>query len=204
MRLAFTGHIAGAGTGSGLRVVVGAWDESPFGAFTDVMLQCADDERVLLVPDDSVAEFVASTYRFDRVEVGAVSAGFCAGQLVVTTENFDARFRIGGPARVDHLLRLVPRRLATSPRWLRVIDPVAARVLPGVHTYGTAGNGRVEYYGVRRSRRITAIDGHYRGSPFGGLAPLRPPVSFGFSSAPSAPQIVSVTTTIDESREAIR
>lgn len=204
MRLAFTGHIAGAGTGSGLRIVVGAWDESPFGTFTDVMLQCADDERVLLAPDDSVAEFVGSTYRFDRVEVGAVSAGFGAGQLVVTTENFDARFRIGGPARVDHLLRLVPRRLATSPRWLRVIDPVAARVLPGVHTYGTAGNGRVEYYGVRRSRRITAIDGHYRGSPFGGLAPLRPPVSFGFSSAPSAPQIVSVTTTIDESRQAIR
>jgi hypothetical protein len=204
VRLAFTGHIAGAGTGSGLRIVVGAWDESPFGTFTDVMLQCADDERVLLAPDDSVAEFVGSTYRFDRVEVGAVSAGFGAGQLVVTTENFDARFRIGGPARVDHLLRLVPRRLATSPRWLRVIDPVAARVLPGVHTYGTAGNGRVEYYGVRRSRRITAIDGHYRGSPFGGLAPLRPPVSFGFSSAPSAPQIVSVTTTIDESRQAIR
>jgi hypothetical protein len=204
VRLAFTGHIAGAGTGSGLRIVVGAWDESPFGTFTDVMLQCADDERVLLAPDDSVAEFVGSTYRFDRVEVGAVSAGFGTGQLVVTTENFDARFRIGGPARVDHLLRLVPRRLATSPRWLRVIDPVAARVLPGVHTYGTAGNGRVEYYGVRRSRRITAIDGHYRGSPFGGLAPLRPPVSFGFSSAPSAPQIVSVTTTIDESRQAIR
>lgn len=41
---------------------------------------------------------------------------------------------------------------------------------PGVHTYGTAGNGRVEYYGVRRSRRITAIDGHYRGVPLGGLA----------------------------------
>jgi hypothetical protein len=31
-----------------------------------------------------------------------------------------------------------------------------------------------------------------------------PPASFGFSSAPSAPQIVSVTTTIDESRQAIR
>jgi hypothetical protein len=54
----------------------------PFGTFTDVMLQCADDERVLLAPDDSVAGFVASTYRFDRVEVGAVSSGFGAGQLV--------------------------------------------------------------------------------------------------------------------------
>jgi hypothetical protein len=73
-----------------------------------------------------------------------------------------------------------------------------------VHTFGTAGNGRLEYYGVRRSRRIVAIDGHHRGVPFGGLAPLRPPVGFGFSSAPASPQIVAVTTTIDEAEQAIR
>ena len=204
MRLAFTGHIAGAGTGSGLRIVVGAWDQSPFGAFTDVMLQTFDDERVLLAPDDTVSEFVASTYHFDRVEVGEVSADLGADHLSVTTATFAARIGIGAPAPIDRLLRLVPRRLATSPRWLRVIDPVAARVVSGVHTYGTAGNGRTEYYGVRRSRRITAIDGHYRGQPFGGLAPLQPPVRFGFSSAPSSPQIVAVTTTIDESGRAIR
>ena len=204
MRLVFTGHIAGAGSGSGLRIVVGAWDQSPFGAFTDVMLQTADDERVLLAPDDTIADFVSTTYRFDRVELGEVSTAHGAQQLTVTTENFEARIGIGGPAPVDRLLRVVPRRLATSPRWLRAIDPIAARAVPGVHTYGTAGNGRVEYYGVRRSRRITAIDGHYRGLPFGGLAALRPPVSFGFSSAPASPQIVSVTTTIDESGQAIR
>jgi hypothetical protein len=204
VRLVFTGHIAGAGSGSGLRIVVGAWDRSPFGAFTDVMLQTADDERVLLAPDDTIADFVSSTYRFDRVQLGDVSSTLDAQQLTVSTEEFEARIRLGGPAPVDRLLRLVPSRLATSPRWLRAIDPVAARVVPGVHTFGTAGNGRVEYYGVRRSRRITAVDGHYRGVSLDGLAPLRPPVSFGFSSAPSAPQIVSVTTTIDESGKAIR
>lgn len=204
MRLAFTGQIAGAGTRSGLRIVVGAWDQSPFGAFTDVMMQTADDERVLLAPDDTVAEFVASTYTFDRVEVGEVSADVTGDRLRVSTETFAARIDIGGPALVDWLLRWVPRRLATSPRWLRAIDPIASRLVRGVHTYGSAGNDRVEYYGVQRSRRITAIDGHYRGQPFGGLAPLRPPVSFGFSSAPASPQIVSVTTTIDEYGQAIR
>jgi hypothetical protein len=204
MRLAFTGHIAGAGTRSGLRIVVGAWDESPFGAFTDVMLQTADDERVLLAPDETIADFVSSTYRFDRVELGEVSAALGAQQLTVIAGSFEARIDIGGPAPIDRLLRLVPRRLATLPRWLRAVDPVAARIVSGVHTYGTAGNGRVEYYGVRRSRRIIAIDGHHRGVSFGGLAPLRPRVSFGFSSAPASPQIVSVTTTIDESGQAIR
>ena len=34
----FTGHIAGFGTGSGVRFVVGTWAQSPFGAFTDVMV----------------------------------------------------------------------------------------------------------------------------------------------------------------------
>ncbi len=204
MRLVFTGHIAGAGTGSGLRIVIGAWDDSPFGAFTDVMLQTADDERVLLAPDDTIADFVSSTYRFDRVQLGRLSSTLDGQQLTVATEDFEARILIGGPAPIDRLLRLVPPRLATSPRWLRAIDTVASRVVAGVHTYGTAGNGRVEYYGVRRSRRITAIDGHYRGASLGGLAPLQPPVSFGFSSAPSLPQIVSVTTTIDESGKAIR
>jgi hypothetical protein len=198
VRLVFTGHIAGAGTGSGLRIVVGVWGDSPLGAFADVMLQTADDERVLLAPDESIAEFVSTTYTFDRLEVGAVSAELDADDLTVTTQSFDATIGIGGPAPVDRLLRLVPRPLATSPRWLRTIDPVAARIVSGVRTYGTAGNGRVEYYGARRSRRITAIDGHYRGVPFGGLAPLRPPVKFGFSSAPPSPQIVAVTTTIDE------
>lgn len=204
VRQIFSGHIAGAGTGSGLRVVVGCWAESPFGAFTDVMLQSADDKRVLLAPDDTVAEFVSSTYHFDRVEIGEVSGSIDAEYLAVDATSFAARMDIGGPAAVDWLLRLVPPALATSPRWLRAIDPIAARVVPGVHTYGSAGNGRFEYYGVRRSRRITAIDGHYRGESLGGLAPLRPPVSFGFSSAPSSPQIVSVTTTIDEPGHAIR
>lgn len=204
MRLAFTGQIAGAGTRSGLRIVVGAWVQSPFGAFTDVMMQTADDERVLLAPDDTVAEFVASTYTFDRVEVGEVSADVTDDRVSVSAGTFAARIDIGGPAPVDWLLRWVPQRLATSPRWLRAIDPIASHLVRGVHTYGSAGNDRVEYYGVQRSRRITAIDGHYRGQPFGGLAPLRPAVSFGFSSAPASPQIVSVTTTIDEYGQAIR
>jgi hypothetical protein len=113
VRSVFTGHIAGAGTGAGLRIVVGVWDDSPLGAFADVMLQTADDERVLLAPDESIDEFVSTTYTFDRLEVGAVSAELDADELTVTTESFDARIGIGGAAPVDRLLRLVPRPLAT-------------------------------------------------------------------------------------------
>ena len=196
-RLVFTGHIAGVGTDAGVRMVIGSWLESPFGRFADVMVETADGERILLAPTEQVAEFVSTTYAFDRIEIGAVTAEQSSDGFTVTAPGLTVRGELGGPARFDRLLRLVPPRLATSPVWLRAIDPVAARLIPGVRTAGSAGHGRREYYGVRRSRRIVGVDARFRGHDLGGLAPLTPPVRFGFSSAPAAPQMVSVTTTID-------
>ncbi|MCB0933306.1 MAG: hypothetical protein KDB71_15580 [Mycobacterium sp.] len=178
-------------------MVVGTWKESPFGAFSDVMVQTADDERILLAPDRRVAEFVSDTYQFDRVEVGPVHAELSHQRLVVSAPILEASVSLGGPAPIDWLLRVVPRALAAAPWWLKAVDPVASRIVRGVHTAGSAGNGRREYYGVRRSRLITAVTGRFDGRDLGGLAPLLPPVKFGFSSAPPLPQLVAVTTTID-------
>lgn len=196
-RLIFTGHIAGFGTAAGVRLVVGHWTHSPFGAFTDVMVQTDTDERVLLAPSTDVAEFVAATYRFDRVDTGPVTSQLTAGRLAVSAPGLDVTVTIGSPAPLDRLLRLVPARLAVAPWWLAAIDPVASRMVPGVHTAGTAGNGRREFYGVRRSRHITGATGRFEGRDLDAVAPLLPAVGFGFSSAPPAPQIVAVTTTID-------
>lgn len=196
-RLVFSGHIAGFGTGAGIRMVVGVWQSSPFGAFADVMVQTADQQRLLLAPTAEVAEFVSATYAFDDVRVGTVTAELSADRLTVTTADLDVTAELGGPARFDRLLRLVPGPLASAPWWLRVINPVAGLLVPGVHTAGTAGGGRSEYYGVRRSRRIDALSGQFGAVPLGGLAELDPPVQFGFSSAPTDPQLVAVTTTID-------
>ncbi|MET0900154.1 MAG: hypothetical protein ABWY45_19765 [Mycobacterium sp.] len=195
-RVAFTGHIAGFGSGAGVRMVVGVWQDSPFGSFADVMVQTADNRRLLLAPSQEVAEFVSATYSFDDIQIGPVVADLQPGRLTVTAAELDVTVELAGPAPVDWLLRWVPKFLATAPWWLRLIDPIASRVLPGVHTAGSAGNGRREFYGVRRSRRIGALSGQFRGTPLGGLAELSPPVAFGFSSAPPLPQLVSVTTTI--------
>lgn len=194
--MVFTGHIAGFGTGAGIRMVVGTWALSPFGAFTDVMVQ-TPEERILVAPTAEVADFVGSTYRFDRVVLGPVDAELSARRLSVTAPGVQIEVLIGGPAPIDRLLRLVPGRVATAPWWLRLIDPVAGLLVRGVHTAGSAGNGRREYYGVRGSRLITAVSGTFGGRDLAGLAPLEPPVAFGFSSAPPTPQIVAVTTTID-------
>jgi hypothetical protein len=196
-RLVFIGHIAGLGTVAGVRMVVGSWLESPFGRFADVMVETADGQRVLLAPSREIAEFISATYTFDATEIGPVSVEHSSDGFAVSAPGLEVSARLGGPAPFDGLLRLVPRWLATAPGWLRVIDPAASRLIPGVRTAGSAGNGRREYYGVRRTRRIAAIDGTFRDGDLGGLAPLDPPVRFGFSSAPTTPQMVSVTTTID-------
>ncbi|MBO0678465.1 hypothetical protein JRC04_13430 [Mycolicibacterium sp. S2-37] len=198
MRHIFIGHIAGVGTEAGVRLVIGAWRSSPFGAFTDVMVHQRDGDRVLIAPSGQVADFVAATYRFDRVEVTPVEGILSADRLLVRSAPLDLDVGIGGPAPLDLLLRLVPARLAVTPWWLRVIDPVASRMVRGIHTAGTAGNGRREFYGVRRSRRVVSVSGRYRGDALGALTRLDPPVEFGFASAPATPQIVAVTTTIVE------
>ena len=66
IRERFTGRIAGVGSTSGIRIVVGRWDSSPWGAFADVMLEDASGHRVLLAPSERVRSFVASTYSFDE------------------------------------------------------------------------------------------------------------------------------------------
>lgn len=193
----FDGHIAGFGTRAGVRFVVGMWGSSPLGTFTDVMVQHPDGERVLLAPSDEVAEFVSTTYRFDRVEIGPVNSMMSADTVIVSAPRLDVTASLGAVTPLGRLLRLVPSRIATAPLWLRAVNPVAALVLPSVRTAGSAGAGRREYYGVRSARRITDVAGRYDGRDLGGVAPLRPPVSFGFSSAPPTPQLVDVRTTID-------
>ncbi len=72
-RQRFRGRIAGVGSTSGTRVVVGWWHESPFGPFADVMVETAAGHRVLLAPTPEVAELVATTYTFDEVRLEPVT-----------------------------------------------------------------------------------------------------------------------------------
>lgn len=196
-RLVFTGNIAGLGTTAGVRMVIGTWRESPLGTFADVMVESADGQRTLLAPSEEVAEFVTATYTFDHIELGPVASTITADGFTLSAPGLEVSATLGGPAPFDWLLRMVPAPLAAAPVWLRAINPIASRLVPGVQTAGTAGHGRREYYGVRRTRLIASATGTFRGADLGGLTPLEPPVHFGFSSAPPTPQLVSVTTTID-------
>ncbi|TQJ60273.1 hypothetical protein FBY30_2536 [Arthrobacter sp. SLBN-83] len=195
-RWTFDGHIAGIGTTSGLRAVVGIWQDSPFGSFSDVMVQQPSGHRLLLAPTSEVAGFIAATYAFDEVRVLDVAASLTEHTLTVDAGLLAIGAISGARTFLGSALRAVPRRLAVHPRWLAAVNPFAALAAPGARTYGTAGSGRTEFYGVTDLHHVTSAVVRWNGADAGELAPIRPPVTFGFSSVPPRPSIARVRTTI--------
>jgi hypothetical protein len=188
----FRGSIAGVGTTSGVRVVVGRWDTSPYGTFVDVMVETADGHRVLLAPTQEVADFVASTYTFDEVRVERIAVN----GWTLSSPSLSIELEVGGRTGLGRLLRLVPQRLAESPAWCAITDPVARVVMPGVRTRGSAGNGRREWYGATDVREVVAVRGAFDGVDVGGLTAVDPSPQFGFSSTPKRPSVTTVVTTV--------
>ena len=197
MTSSFTGHIAGLGTSSGVRLVLGVWDASPFGPFADVMVEDAGGHRTLIAPKQAVADFVASTYTFDEVRIEPVSVER-GEEWSVHTRSLQLRFSPGRRLWVGPLLGLVPPPLRRTATWAKVCDPVAARVMPGVRTYGSAGNGRTEWYAATDIRRLDGARATWEGEELGELSAVQPRVRFGFASAPAKPTLTTLTSYVRE------
>jgi hypothetical protein len=195
-RLRFDGWIAGTGTSSGTRIVLGHWQRSPFGAFSDVMVERPDGERLLLAPTRETADFIGGTYAFDTVRVVPVGVGVTDDTWTVTAGPLDLRFATGRRRLPGLVLRAVPGVLARRPAWAALTDGPARLLLPGVRTRGSAGGGRREWYGARDLRPIRAVSAAFEGVDLGAMAPVRPPVRFGFGSAPRNPAVTRITTTV--------
>ncbi|MGY1661163.1 hypothetical protein ACI78Q_08075 [Geodermatophilus sp. SYSU D00705] len=195
-RLRFDGWILGVGTTSGTRLVVGHWPRSPFGPLSDVMVQRPDGTRVLLAPSSAAGDFIAATYTFDEVlPADVVVARPDAATWTVTAGPLRLWARTGRRSPLGWLLRAVPAPLARAPAWVGLLDR-PARVLAGLRTTGSAGNGRTEWYGVQDLHTVTAAQAVWDGAPLGALTPVRPQVTFGFGSVPPAPSLARVTTTV--------
>ena len=167
------------------------------GSFADVMLALPGGHRVLLAPSAEVAEYIAATYTFDEVRIVDVDAIRTPGLLAVRAGGLVIDVAIGGRTLLGGALWAVPRPIGRSTRWAQLIDPVARRVVRGVRTTGTAGNGRREWYGATDLHRVTRVTASLDGTDLGALADVWPPVGFGFASTPRTPSICAVTTTVE-------
>jgi hypothetical protein len=67
--------------------------------------------------------------------------------------------------------------------------------MPGVRTRGTTAGGQ-EFYAATDRHRLTTVTASWDGVDLGAVAPVDPPVRFGFSSTPRRASIVAVTTTV--------
>jgi len=190
----FHGRIAGIGTTSGVRVVVGRWHTSPLGAFADAMVERPDGHRVLLAPNQDVADFVAATYTFDevRIEPFAVTG---SQTWAVRSTSLSLDLDVGSRTWLGQLLRLVPRPVARAPWWCALTDLVARAVLRGVRTRGDTGD-RLEWYGATDHRRLLGAGGTFDGADLCAMADVEG-THFGFSSTPRSPSVTDVVTTIE-------
>ena len=200
-RLRFDGCIAGLGTAAGTRLVVGHWPRSPYGPVSDVMVESAAGERLLLASTAELGSFVAATYLFDRVHITPVAVSVAGATWTVTADPLQLSFTTGRRGSLGLLLRAVPPPLARSPWWVRLVDLPARWMLPGVRTVGSAGGGRREWYGAQDLHPISTARATFDGRNLGPLAAVDPPVRFGFGSTPRAPALVRVTTTVEVPRD---
>ena len=193
----FDGCIAGVGSSSGVRVVLGHWRRTPLGRFSDAMVETALGHRVLLAPSAEVAGFVAATYSFDEVRLEPLEVAAGAAAWRVRSPSLELDLGLGARTGLGWLLRAVPPRVATSPAWCALTDPLARVLLRGVRTRGTAGKDRREWYGATDVRSVVTLAGRFDGAALGRLAPVVPPCRFGFSSSPRRPSLTSVVTTVE-------
>ena len=197
-RSRFRGHIAGLGSTSGIRVVVGHWPDTPLGPFSDAMVETATGHRVLLAPRPEVRDFIAATYSFDEIRLEPVEVTVAGPVWSFRSASLVADFTRGRRTALGAALRCVPGPLAGSPAWCTVTDPVARVVMDGVRTRGTAGNGRREWYGATDAHAVTGLSGAFDGTDLGVLADVDPPCRFGFSSTPRRPTLTTVVTTVQQ------
>lgn len=196
-RWRFRGAIAGIGSTSGVRVVVGHWHDTPLGEFSDAMVETAAGHRVLLAPRPEVRDFIAGTYHFDETRIESFSVTATSAAWTVRSPSLSLDLELGRRTALGVLLRAVPGALAGSPAWCTLTDPVARVVMSGVRTRGTARVGRREWYGATDNRAVLGAAGRFEDTDLGALAPVDPPCRFGFSSTPARPTVTTVVTTVE-------
>jgi hypothetical protein len=187
--LRLSGTISSVAFETGDRFVIGSWDESPIGAFDDVMWARPDGSTVLVASGAAVRDFVCGIYSFDEVIVAPLVVQRDRTRTIDVTLRSDAT-RLDLSLRAGRSGGAIPFR---RPLWFtRWIEGPVARITMGVRTYGVSPTGVAEWYQARSWRWVTAASGRLDGIDLGPVGRFERPCGFGFSDPPRRPAIVSV------------
>jgi hypothetical protein len=199
----FYGNIVGVGSSEGVRAVLGLWDQGPFGTFADAMVETKGGHRILLAPSAAVAKFVSAVYYFDEIRLEDIRWQRSPHSIQFRSNSLNLSLALGPRTPLGYLLRTQPSILLGTRTWAKISNLFAP--LCGVRTYGRAQLGSTEWYAARDQYTVNRVSGTWQGTDWGDLAPVYPPVKFGFSSTPKRPGITQVISTIahDSSAQAL-
>ena len=183
----FKGRITSSAFESGDRIVVGAWKESIFGEFTDIMWAKKDGTRVLIAPTQEIVDYVTAMYSFDEVLLEEVTTSLSERKIGISCETMNLEFSWN---------RGYPIPFRRSLLFIQTIELFFARSIFSTRTYGVTKDNRKEWYAIDRVSHITSATAQIEGQDAGEFKPMKEPCKFGFSEAPKKPSSCVVRTHI--------
>jgi hypothetical protein len=186
----FEGRVISSGFSTDDMMVIGDWDNSPFGPFTDLMWAKPDGTRVLIAPTQEIAAYVSSLYSFEEVVVTPL--GISKGK-----RSIEVNYDLGRVSMTWGRALPLPFR---RPLWfIANIEAPFARIFFGTKTHGTTRNGWKEWYHVRGLSRLISAEIEIDGRASSRMTGSTPGACFGFSNPPRMPLSVRVDSHIAKS-----
>ncbi len=183
----FEGRVTSSGFPTGDKVVIGDWESSPLGPFTNLMWAKPDGTRVLIAPTQELADYVSALYSFEEVIVTPLEVSRGKNSIEIISD-------IG---RVDMAWGWVFPLPFKRPLWfIANIEAPFARLFFGTKTHGVTRNGWREWYHVRGLSRLVSAEVELEGRSSNKMSKSNRRVCFGFSEPPRMPLSVRVDSHI--------
>ena len=185
----FEGRITSCGFDSGDRIVIGIWDESPFGSFSDIMWAKPNGEKILNAPNKKIGDYINSLYDFDEIKIDEINIEKSHKQITFNTSDIECRFEWG----VE-----IPFLIKNRPLWfVSTVEYFFGWLIFRTKTHGRTKNGRREWYVVDKISRLKNAEAKISGNKLGKYTNFYPKANFGFSDPPSMPASVQVRSHIE-------
>jgi hypothetical protein len=175
----FEGRITSCGFSSGDRIVIGTWINTPFGSFSDIMWAKPDGTKVLIAPNQKIANYISSLYDFDIIKIEELDIESDENMMKIETKDLNCHFEWS--RGVSFLIKKRPLWFVAS------IEYFFGWLIFGTKTYGKTKNGKKEWYAVDRLSRLTLADVEFNGKNLGEQTKFHPKANFGFSDPPKMP-----------------
>jgi len=189
VREVFRGRIFSSSFERGDRVVIGAWDDSPLGGFTNIMWADPNGNRTLISPSEKHAEYVSSLYSFEEIRIVPVDVKIDGKSISVKADDFSVYMSWGFRFPLPF-----PR-----PLWfISSVENFFAKTLFGTRTHGIANNGSEEWYSIRSISWLKGASAIVSGDNLGAMSSRTESSCFGFSEPPRRPAAVSLSSIIEK------